>query len=73
MLLVMVFLAAVFAVIPIDLASLYFGFVQALIVTVSFFEIEEGNEMNDNFLVESGTHGVVQELWEEGNRYKCAL
>lgn len=71
--LVAVFFAAIMTVIPVDLASLYFSFIQTLVALAAFYEIEEVDEMINIDLVESGTHGVVQEYWEKENCYKCAL
>ena len=59
---VMVFLAVVFAKVPVELTSLYFSFVQALFAIATYFKDEEDNNMTNGFLVVSGTHGVVRIL-----------
>ena len=71
--LVAVFFAAVLTVIPMDLASLYFSFMQTMVALATLYGIEVVDEMKNIILVESGTHGVVKEYWEKENCYKCAL
>ena len=58
-LMVAVLLLALAGSYPLDLASLYFTYVQALIAIHTCFDLEEDKVMANMFKVVGGAHGVA--------------
>ena len=65
--LVTIFTAALFADIPAEAMSLFFSFIQTIILIISLIDFEEEYSMANSLLVASGTHGVVLILLELEN------
>ena len=59
----MFFGTAHWAEIPVDEISLFLTLVQTLIALIDYVDFEEVIYMTNSLLMESGTHGVVQNWW----------
>lgn len=60
--LIIVFCTMLFTGVPLELVSLFLSFIQTIIAVLS---LKEEFVLGNRFLVESGTHGVVQIFWEQ--------